>query len=117
MDTLDGFVLTERTILADKIVAHAITAEEIAAKTITANEILAGTITSAEIAAGTITGANIKAGEITTGHVSSDFGKDLDLAQQLMVMFVCILGGIGTAGIPAGSLPVVAMIVLASNPA
>ena len=82
VDTLDGYVLTERTILADKIVAHAITAEEIAAKTITANEILAGTITSAEIAAGTITGANIKAGEITTSHVSSDFGKDLDLSSN-----------------------------------
>jgi DAACS family dicarboxylate/amino acid:cation (Na+ or H+) symporter len=25
-------------------------------------------------------------------------------------MFVCILGGIGTAGVPAGSLPVIAMI-------
>ena len=25
-------------------------------------------------------------------------------------MFVCILGGIGTAGVPAGSLPVVALI-------
>src|SRR5690606_15765675 len=29
---------------------------------------------------------------------------------QAMVMFVCILGGIGTAGVPAGSLPVVALI-------
>ena len=27
-----------------------------------------------------------------------------------MVVFVCILGGIGTAGVPAGSLPVVALI-------
>ncbi|MGH8074144.1 MAG: cation:dicarboxylate symporter family transporter, partial [Lysobacter sp.] len=26
------------------------------------------------------------------------------------VMFVCILGGIGTAGVPAGSLPVIALI-------
>jgi DAACS family dicarboxylate/amino acid:cation (Na+ or H+) symporter len=25
-------------------------------------------------------------------------------------MFVCILGGIGTAGVPSGSLPVVALI-------
>src|SRR3546814_1173197 len=28
-----------------------------------------------------------------------------------MVMLVCILGGIGTAGVPAGSLPVVALIL------
>jgi len=28
-----------------------------------------------------------------------------------MVILICILGGIGTAGIPAGSLPVVALIL------
>lgn len=39
------------------------------------------------------------------------FGVELDLMQQLTVMLVCILGGIGTAGVPAGSLPVVAMIL------
>jgi Na+/H+-dicarboxylate symporter len=39
------------------------------------------------------------------------FGVELDLMQQLAVMLVCILGGIGTAGVPAGSLPVVAMIL------
>ena len=38
------------------------------------------------------------------------FGVDLSLGQQFTVMFVCILGGIGTAGVPAGSLPVVALI-------
>ncbi len=27
-------------------------------------------------------------------------------------MLVCILGGVGTAGVPAGSLPVVAMILV-----
>jgi DAACS family dicarboxylate/amino acid:cation (Na+ or H+) symporter len=35
----------------------------------------------------------------------------LSLAQQVMVLLVCILGGIGTAGVPAGSLPVVALIL------
>jgi DAACS family dicarboxylate/amino acid:cation (Na+ or H+) symporter len=34
----------------------------------------------------------------------------LPLLQQLMVLALCILGGIGTAGIPSGSLPVIAMI-------
>ena len=38
------------------------------------------------------------------------FGVDLSLGQQLMVMGVCSLGGVGTAGVPAGSLPVVALI-------
>jgi DAACS family dicarboxylate/amino acid:cation (Na+ or H+) symporter len=39
------------------------------------------------------------------------FGVDLTLMQQVTVMLVCILGGIGTAGVPAGSLPVIAMIL------
>ena len=82
VDTIDGYVLTERTITADRIVAHSLTANEIAAKSITANEILAGTITGAEIAGETITGANIKAGTITTGHVTSDFGQTLDLSSN-----------------------------------
>lgn len=82
VDTIDGYVLTKRTITADKIVAHSITAAEIASKTITANEILAGTITGSEIAAGSIEGSNIKAGTLTTSHVSADFGKTLDLTSN-----------------------------------
>nr|DAQ03006.1 MAG TPA: Putative tail protein [Caudoviricetes sp.] len=82
VDTIDGYVLTERTITADKIVAHSITAAEIASKTITANEIVTGTITGSEIAAGSIEGSNIKAGTLTTSHVSADFGKRLDLTSN-----------------------------------
>ena len=37
---------------------------------------------------------------------------DLTITQQIVVMLVCILGGVGTAGVPAGSLPVVAMILV-----
>ena len=82
VDSLDGNVLTERSITGDKIVANAITANEIASRTITSNEILAGTITGGEIAAATIEGANIKGGTITAGHVTSDFGKTLDLSSN-----------------------------------
>lgn len=32
-------------------------------------------------------------------------GVDLTLGQQLMVVYLAILGGIGTAGVPAGSIP------------
>lgn len=39
------------------------------------------------------------------------FRVDLSLGQQLTVMMICILGGIGTAGVPAGSLPVIALIL------
>jgi DAACS family dicarboxylate/amino acid:cation (Na+ or H+) symporter len=32
-------------------------------------------------------------------------GADLSFGQQLMVVYLAILGGIGTAGVPAGSIP------------
>lgn len=48
---------------------------------------------------------------VTVIFLAQFFGVDLSIWQQLMVMFVCILGGIGTAGVPAGSLPVVALIL------
>ncbi|HZH42841.1 MAG TPA: dicarboxylate/amino acid:cation symporter [Lysobacter sp.] len=47
---------------------------------------------------------------VTVLFLAQFFGIELSLAQQVTVMFVCILGGIGTAGVPAGSLPVVALI-------
>lgn len=48
---------------------------------------------------------------ITVLFLAQFFGVDLTLQQQAMVMLVCILGGIGTAGVPAGSLPVIALIL------
>src|SRR5690606_35543802 len=48
---------------------------------------------------------------VTVLFLAQFFGVDLSLGQQLIVMLVCILGGIGTAGVPAGSLPVVALIL------
>ncbi len=47
---------------------------------------------------------------VTVLFLAQFFGVDLSLGQQAMVMLVCILGGIGTAGVPSGSLPVVALI-------
>ncbi len=48
---------------------------------------------------------------VTVLFLAQFFGVDLSLGQQFIVMMICILGGIGTAGVPAGSLPVVAMIL------
>jgi DAACS family dicarboxylate/amino acid:cation (Na+ or H+) symporter len=48
---------------------------------------------------------------VTVLFLAQFFGVDLSLGQQAMVLFICILGGIGTAGVPAGSLPVVALIL------
>ena len=47
---------------------------------------------------------------VTVLFLAQYFGVELNLAQQATVMLVCILGGIGTAGVPSGSLPVVALI-------
>ena len=48
---------------------------------------------------------------VTVLFLAQFFGIDLSLGQQALVMLVCILGGIGTAGVPSGSLPVIAMIL------
>jgi len=48
---------------------------------------------------------------VTVLFLAQFFGVQLDLWQQVTVLLVCILGGIGTAGIPSGSLPVIALIL------
>lgn len=48
---------------------------------------------------------------VTVLFLAQFFGVDLTLTQQAFVMLVCILAGIGTAGVPAGSLPVIALIL------
>jgi Na+/H+-dicarboxylate symporter len=48
---------------------------------------------------------------VTVLFLAQFFGVELALFQQFLVLLVCILGGIGTAGVPAGSLPVVALIL------
>ena len=48
---------------------------------------------------------------ITVLFLAQLFGIDLTLGQQLVVMLICILGGIGTAGIPGATLPVIAMML------
>jgi DAACS family dicarboxylate/amino acid:cation (Na+ or H+) symporter len=48
---------------------------------------------------------------VTVLFLAQFYGVELTLAKQALVVLVCILGGIGTAGVPAGSLPVVALIL------
>jgi len=38
-------------------------------------------------------------------------GVDLSIAQQLMVLYLAILGGIGTAGVPSGSIPFIIVVL------
>jgi dicarboxylate/amino acid:cation (Na+ or H+) symporter, DAACS family len=46
-------------------------------------------------------------------------GIDLSLGQQLMVVYLAILGGIGTAGVPSGSIPFIigVLVTIGINPA
>jgi len=48
---------------------------------------------------------------LTTLFLAQCFGVDLALGQQVIVLGLCIVGSIGTAGVPAGSLPVIAVIL------
>ena len=88
---LNGNILEDRSITADKIVANAITAKEIATATITANEIAANTITSAEIKAGSIIAESINVEDLFSKNITASGsisgltlkGAYLDLSNSL----------------------------------
>ncbi|MFL6248223.1 MAG: dicarboxylate/amino acid:cation symporter [Thermoanaerobaculia bacterium] len=46
-------------------------------------------------------------------------GVDLSIGQQLMVVYLAILGGVGTAGVPSGSIPFIILVLaqIGVNPA
>ncbi len=48
---------------------------------------------------------------VTVLFLAQLFGVELGLGQQAVIMVICVLAGIGTAGVPAGSIPVIAMIL------
>lgn len=48
---------------------------------------------------------------ITIIFLARMFGTDLTIADQFKVMGLAIVGGIGTAGVPAGSLPMIAGVL------
>jgi len=52
---------------------------------------------------------------VTVLFLAQVFGVDLTLTQQLMVALMCILAGIGTAGVPGGSLPLVVGVLMTIN--
>jgi dicarboxylate/amino acid:cation (Na+ or H+) symporter, DAACS family len=56
---------------------------------------------------------------ITVLFLAQLAGIDLTLGQQLMVVYLAILGGIGTAGVPSGSIPFIIGILamIGINPA
>jgi DAACS family dicarboxylate/amino acid:cation (Na+ or H+) symporter len=54
---------------------------------------------------------------VTVLFLAQAYGVELDLGKQAIVLGICVLAGIGTAGVPAGSLPViVAMLSVVGVP-
>ncbi len=49
---------------------------------------------------------------ITVLFLAQVFGVELSLTQQITVVLMSVLAGIGTAGVPGGSLPLVAILLL-----
>jgi dicarboxylate/amino acid:cation (Na+ or H+) symporter, DAACS family len=48
---------------------------------------------------------------VTVLFLAQLYDVPMTMGQQAVVMVVCVLAGIGTAGVPAGSIPVIAMIL------
>lgn len=48
---------------------------------------------------------------VTVLFLAQVYGIDLSLAQQIKVVFMSILAGVGTAGVPGGSLPLIAILL------
>ena len=49
---------------------------------------------------------------MTVLFLAQFYGIELTIIQQLLVVFLSILAGIGTAGVPGGSLPLVIMVLI-----
>lgn len=49
---------------------------------------------------------------VTVLFLAQLFGIELSFVQQVMILVMCILGGIGAASVPGGSLPVIAAILV-----
>jgi Na+/H+-dicarboxylate symporters len=49
---------------------------------------------------------------ITVLFLAQVFGVDLSIGSQITVVLLCILAGVGTAGVPGGSLPVIVTILV-----
>ena len=49
---------------------------------------------------------------VTVLFLAQVFGVHLTIGQQVLVALMCILAGIGTAGVPGGSLPLVVGVLM-----
>lgn len=52
---------------------------------------------------------------VTVLFLAQYYGVPLDISQQFIIVLMCVMGGIGAAGVPGGSLPVIASILVIFN--
>jgi DAACS family dicarboxylate/amino acid:cation (Na+ or H+) symporter len=52
---------------------------------------------------------------VTVLFLAQVFGVELTVMQQLTVVLMAVLAGVGTAGVPGGSLPVVVLVLQSVN--
>jgi DAACS family dicarboxylate/amino acid:cation (Na+ or H+) symporter len=52
---------------------------------------------------------------VTVLFLAQIAGVDLTIAEQIMVAYLAILGGIGTAGVPSGSIPFIILVLATIN--
>ena len=50
---------------------------------------------------------------VTVLFLAQFYGVDLNLSQQLLVVLMSVLAGVGTAGVPGGSLPLIVPVLVA----
>lgn len=92
VDTINGEVLTNRSVFAEKIVAKSITANELAANTITAESGIIYSLSANVITTGTLNAARIGANTITANHLAADVGKSLDLTSNTSITLAVMQG-------------------------
>lgn len=78
VNTLNGEILTGRSITADKIVANAITSNEIAAAAINANKIAAGAVTADKLSVSALSAISANLGTVTAGILQSENYQESD---------------------------------------
>ena len=49
---------------------------------------------------------------VTVLFLAQVFGVHLEISQQVFVVVMAVLGGVGTAGVPGGSLPIIMLILI-----
>ena len=83
VDTINGEVLTQRTVTADRLVAKSITASEIAAGTLTANEINVANIFGNSAVLNTLISQSAFINAVSANSVVVGAGKSAELAKKM----------------------------------